>query len=109
MDSKQRIEPDDALRDTVERAVGVTIPVPLSKRLDALVQRAEEAGARVYRKDLVAALILDAPESSEELLELFMRYRQAKAADAAFDDDESAEVLHLERAKPGRRPRRETG
>jgi hypothetical protein len=105
MDSKQDIKPGDLLRETVERPIGVAVPVPLSQRLDGLVLRAEEAGARVYRKDLVAALILAAPETPEELLALFTRYRQAKAVDAALVDGDAGDVLRLERAKPGRRLR----
>jgi hypothetical protein len=108
MDLERDIEPSDLLRETVERSIGVTVPVPLSQRLDRLVLRAEEAGARVYRKDLVAALILAAPESPAELLALFTRYRQARAVDAALADDKAGEVLRLERAKPGRRPRRQS-
>lgn len=108
MDSKRDIEPGDLLRETAERPIGVTVPVPLSQRLDGLVIRAEEAGARVYRKDLVAALILAAPETPEELLALFTRYRQARAVDAALADGEAGDVLRLERAKPGRRPRRQS-
>lgn len=109
MDSKGDIEPGDLLRETVERPIGVTVPVPLSKRLDGLVLRAEAAGARVYRKDLVAALILAAPDTPEELLALFTRYRRARAVDAALADGDAGEVLRLERAKPGRRPRRKAG
>jgi hypothetical protein len=108
MDSKRDIEPGDLLRETVERPIGVTIPAPLSQRLDGLVLRAEEAGARVYRKDLVAALILAAPETPEELLALFTHYRQARAVDAALADGEAGDVLRLERTKPGRRPRRQS-
>jgi hypothetical protein len=108
MESKQDIQPGDLLRETFERPIGVTVPVPLSRRLDGLVQRAEEAGARVYRKDLVAALILGAPDTPEELLALFTRYRRARAADAELGDGEAGDVLRLERPKPGRRPRRQS-
>ena|ERR1700741_1234570 len=103
MDNR-KLDPSQPLRDTEERPIGVAVPVPLSRRLDLLVRRAEAAGARAFRKDLVAALILAAPEEPEELLELFLRYRKATAADAAIEQD-AADVLQLDRAKPGRRPR----
>jgi hypothetical protein len=74
-----QIDPSRLLQDTEERPIGISLPVPLSKRLDLLVERAERAGARAYRKDILAALILAAPEDPEELLDLFSRYRRATA------------------------------
>jgi hypothetical protein len=106
MDKRGEINPSRALRDAEQTSIGLTVPVPLSQRLDRLVNRAEQAGARVYRKDLVAALILAAPETPDELFQLFTRYRTATAADAALADEPRAQVLRLERPKPGRRPRR---
>jgi hypothetical protein len=99
------VDPSRPLRHVEERAIGLQVPVPISKRLDVLVERAEAAGIRVYRKDLVAALILAAPDSSEELMELLVRYRRATASDAAVDSHGTADVLSLDRARPGRRPR----
>src|SRR5258707_4563678 len=108
MDSRRDIDSGDLLRETVERPIGVSVPVPLSKRLDGLVLRAEAAGARVYRKDLVAALILAAPDTPDELLALFTHYRQANAGDRALPDGDTRDVRRLQRAKPGRRPGRES-
>jgi hypothetical protein len=99
------IDPARPLQETEERPIGVSLPVPLSRRLDLLVERAERAGARAYRKDILAALILAAPESSEELLKLFTRYRKATAGEARLADEPRAAVLKLQRAKPGRRVR----
>lgn len=102
---KENLDPTRPLRETEERPIGVSVPTPLSKRLDRLVELAESAGARAYRKDLVAALILAAPESPEELLRLYMQYRTATAADAGIGQEPDAAVLQLQRPKPGRRPR----
>jgi hypothetical protein len=99
------VDPVRALRETQERSIGVSVPILLSQRLDELVRLTETAGARLYRKDLVAALLLAAPEDPEELLQLFLRYRKATAAEAAIGDATEGTVLKLERPKPGRRPR----
>ncbi len=105
MARREDVNPNRPLRETEERSIGVSVPLPLSRRLDLLVKRAERAGARAYRKDIVAALILAAPEEPEELLQLFTRYRTATAADAGLADEPGATVLRLQRPKPGRRPR----
>lgn len=101
-----QIDPSRLLQDTEERPIGISLPVPLSKRLDLLVERAERAGARAYRKDILAALILAAPEDPEELLDLFSRYRRATAAEASFAGEPRSTVLRHQRRKPGRRVRR---
>ena len=93
------------LRECPERPIGVSVPASISARLDALVDLAEEAGPRLYRKDLVAALILAAPENGEELAELFLQFRRATVDDAAVSDDQLAHVLDLRRRRPGPRPR----
>ena len=55
-----QIDASRLLQDTEERPIGISLPLPLSKRLDLLVERTERAGARAYRKDILAALILAA-------------------------------------------------
>lgn len=92
------------LRDCPEMAVGVSLPLPVSRRLDLLVERLEAEGNRAYRKDLVGALILAAPESGSDLEELVRRYRRAVARDARVAGDAAA-VLDGSRPKPGRRPK----
>ena len=85
--------------------MGIALPLPLSRRLDLLVERTELSGARVYRKDILAALVLAAPESPSELAGLFARYRTATAGDARVTDHPRSAVLERDRPKPGRRPR----
>jgi hypothetical protein len=84
-------------------AVGLALPLPLTRRLDLLVGRAEDEGARAYRKDVVGALILFAPESAAELDELVRRYRKARAGDARVAGEPAAAVLDATRPRPGRR------
>jgi len=91
---------------TEERAIGVSVPVPLSARLDRLVELIEQQGHRVYRKDLVAALLLAASEDPAELADLITRYRTAEVSAAAVGGSAGGDVVELSRAKPGPRPRR---
>jgi hypothetical protein len=97
-------EPDRILCKTEERPIGVSVPVLVSQRLDALVKRAEGAGHRAYRKDIVAALVLAAPEDPAELAKLVTEYRTAKP-EAAQVEGEPRAAVHQLRSKPGRRPR----
>jgi hypothetical protein len=100
------LDPELPLRKAPERAIGVYIPTPLSKRLDLLVELLERAGIRAFRKDLVAALILAAPESEDDLSRLVISYRKAASREAALGENGAAQVLELRPDKPGRRPRR---
>jgi hypothetical protein len=99
------IDPCDLLRDVEERSIGVSLPVPVSKRLDRLVELTETEGVRVFRKDLVGALLLAATDDPKALAALLTKYRTATAGDAALSGEPVAEVLELARAKPGRRRR----
>jgi hypothetical protein len=104
--ARNRIQPGDELRSVEERPIGVSVPVPISWRLDQLVELAESTGARVFRKDLVAALVLASTEDPDELSRLVGDYRTATAAEAAVGSGSVAEVLELRPAKPGRRRKR---
>jgi hypothetical protein len=106
MTKHDEINPDEALHEAEERQVGVSLPIQISHRLDRLVTLATSGGLRVYRKDLVAALVLSAAEDPDKLTELLLRLGKAKNRDAMADDEQGAKVLRLERPKPGRRPRR---
>ena len=60
--------------------------------------------ARAYRKDLIGALILAAPETAAELDKLVRSYRRASARDARVGKSATS-VLDPSRPRPGRRPR----
>jgi hypothetical protein len=100
MDEETRL-----LRSSEARQNSFVLPVAVSNRLDRLVERAEQQGIQTSRKDLVAALILTAPEDPPLLLELSLRYGKATTRDAALDGEPETIVLHLVRPRPGRRPR----
>lgn len=104
MTKSARIDAQSPLRESEERPIGVSVPTPLSRRLDQLVELAEDTGLRVYRKDLVAALIFAAPETAAELSKLLLDFRTAKAGDARVSGSQGT-VLELATPKPGRRSR----
>jgi hypothetical protein len=94
---------DKRLVDCPESTIGLSLPSPLSERLDQLVRLAEDAGERTTRKEIVASLILCAPTDGPALSE---RIRQLRAAvvHEAIAPDESG-LVRLARHGPGPRSR----
>lgn len=73
---------DGRISEGLLRQVGVRWPVGVDKLLDELVQRANQAGAKCNRRELTAALVVAAHETSgDQLREVLVRYRQAKVED----------------------------
>jgi hypothetical protein len=80
-------------------------PLPISRRVDALADLVEESsGERPDRKDLVGALVLDAPTTAPDLVAKLATYRSAKAGDALRDGLPARKVLSTDKDPPGRRP-----
>ncbi|MFC6041664.1 hypothetical protein ACFPYL_01175 [Nocardioides hankookensis] len=76
----------------------------MDQRLDDLVARAYAAGEEVNRRTLLAALLLNADFSGEELRDILHRYRVAQVKDAPLQAvDANGQVLHFRRHKPGPR------
>jgi hypothetical protein len=92
-----------------ERQIGVSLPAPLDVRLNTLVDRADEAGARTSRKELLAALVLDAPTTARELAELVRKVRVASGKDAAGEDVDAGRMSFAAQIRPGPRPRSRRG
>jgi hypothetical protein len=84
----------------------VTVPAPLSDRLNALVDLLDAAGERTSRKELIAALIFATQPLSEQLADMLRAYRHASVRDALVEPDRDAETVQLAPRKPGPRPRR---
>jgi len=80
---------------------------PVDQRLSALVRRAIDAGESdsLTRSELLAALVLHAPDDGEALHQIIRRYRKAQVRDAVVTDGEApvADLVLLEERKPGRR------
>ena len=83
-------------------ALMTRLPSPVSLRLDALVARAARLGT-VFRQDLVGALAVRSLPDRDRLLELYERYHQATAGDAALDGMRKRDLLSPQPPQPGRR------
>jgi hypothetical protein len=106
MTPRRRIPSDSPLRDAPEEGIGVTVPAPLSDRINALVDLLDAAGERTSRKELIAALILAARPLSDELANTLRAYRRASVRDALVEPDRAGETVQLAPRRPGPRPRR---
>jgi hypothetical protein len=98
----------DHVAGSPERVITVKMPAAVSDRLDSLVRRVEVVrhldGERVVergtsRKELLAALIYDAPVKEKELNEKLARYRRARVASTILRARDGDHVL-----LPGHRP-----
>lgn len=98
--------PETKLTACEQRSITIGLPGPLNERLDRLVELADEEGARTNRKELLAALVLAAPESAAQLDDLVRTFRKAHARHAAVAEDLGA-VLTFKRHLPG--PRKKSG
>jgi hypothetical protein len=87
------------LRSTPKKQIVVTIPAPLSGRLDALVALADEDGTPTARNEILSALIAS-PWEPDDLAELVREYRSATVRRALVPGQDQALVL-----KPTKRPR----
>jgi hypothetical protein len=98
--------------DSPERSVALKIPAAISDRLDSLVKKVEvvrtvDGEKRVERgtsrKELVAALIYDAPARKHDLNRKLERYRGARVASTVLGQ-RSAKRVVLRGHRPGPRP-----
>ena len=103
MTGGQSVAGDERLVDCEEAIVGLSLPSPLSERLDQLVRLAESAGERTTRKEVVASLILCAPTDGLALSEAIRQLRTSVVRDA-LEPDAGGRVL-LSRHGPGPRTR----
>lgn len=102
---KARVDARKRLRDCNEAAVGLALPRPLSDRVDALVALIDDYGERTSRKELIAALILDAPADPIRLAGLLSTYRRATAKDALLDPKSAGATIPVTDRRPGPRAR----
>jgi hypothetical protein len=100
-----RLEADSRAHLTPTKQAAIMWPLPADRRLDQLVELANEAGAATRRNELAAALVADATTSSEELLQLVLAWRRALVRDVVIDVPPGGDVTYLPRYGPGRRRR----
>lgn len=106
MTARRRISADTPLPECPEKRIGLSLPAPISERLDDLVALVEAAGERTNRKELVALLILAAPREAEEVSVLLREYRRTKARDAQLVAKTDQPTITIRSHRPGPRPRR---
>jgi len=100
-----RLEADSKAHLTPSKQAAIMWPLPADRRLDQLVELANEAGAGTRRNELAAALVADATTSAEELLQLVLAWRRALVRDVVIDVRPGDDVTYLPRYGPGRRRR----
>jgi hypothetical protein len=101
----EQIPPETPLPSCPERAIGLSLPIPITARIDLLVELAEQAGERTSRKEIVATCILGAPDGAEELVRWLRLYRKSPADSTATGGARLEDVLELRPARPGPRAR----
>ncbi|MFF4876339.1 hypothetical protein [Micromonospora sp. NPDC000668] len=105
MTTRRRISADTLLPECPEKRIGLALPAPISERLDELVRLAEANGDRTNRKELVASLILAAPESGADVSDLLHAYRRSSARAARLDGNADEPTIAIRSHPPGPRPR----
>src|SRR5689334_10504669 len=106
MTTRRRISADTPLPECPEKRIGLSLPAPISERLDDLVTLVEAAGERTNRRELVASLILAAPAEAEEISVLLRNYRRGTARDAQLVANTDQQTIAVRSHRPGPRPRR---
>src|SRR5713101_10094686 len=101
----EQIPSETPLPSCPERSVGLSLPVPISARLDLLVRLAEQAGERTSRKEIVAACILGAPDGADELVRWLRIYRSSPAESVYTSGSKLVDMLESPSVRPGPRPR----
>jgi len=98
-----RLEADLKASAAVTKQAGLTWPMPADRRLDQLVELANEAGAGTRRNELAAAIVAAAEADGEVLLRPVLQWRRSKVRDVIVNPPEESSVIHFPRYGPGRR------
>jgi hypothetical protein len=87
----------------ITKQAGLSWSLPADRRLDQLVEMANESGASTRRNELAAATVAAAPNDGELLLQLVLRWRRALVRDVVVDTPQESSAVYLPRYGPGRR------
>jgi hypothetical protein len=98
-----RLEADLKAGTAVTKQAGLTWPMPADRRLDQLVELANEAGAATRRNELAAAIVAAAEADGEVLLQLVLQWRRSTVRDVIVNPPPESSVIHFPRYGPGRR------
>jgi hypothetical protein len=98
-----RLDADLKASKTITKPAALSWPLPADRRLDQLVELANEVGAATRRNEMAAAIIAGQESEPEALLQLILRWRRARVADVVLDPAPDSGVIYLPRYGPGRR------
>lgn len=87
----------------VPKAASLNWPLPADRRLDQLVELANEAGAATRRNEMAAAIIAAQEPNPELLLQLVLRWRRVRVADVVVEARPESGIVYLPLYGPGRR------
>jgi hypothetical protein len=106
---KAPLKATDRLIEAEARTLGQRVPEPLQQRLIELCDAVYDAGEphRPTKADLIAALILAAPEDPDELVALIGAYGRATVGDALLARPAEGDVIQFAPRTSG--PRRRSG
>lgn len=90
---------------TLPKAAAISWPIAADRRLDQLVEIANEHGAATSRSELCAAIVAAVAADGDELLHLVLAWRTARVREVVLDVAEEAQLVLLPRFGPGRRKR----
>jgi hypothetical protein len=85
------------------RPVGISLPGPIDSRLDQLWLMVRTAGQPATRQEIVAALVLESPETPDALVSLLSRYRAAGVTDPLLGAAKWKPAEAAAPKRPGRR------
>jgi hypothetical protein len=100
-----RLDANHVAAETVSKASAISWPFPVDRRLDQLVELANQAGANTRRYELAAALVAASEPDGEMLLRLVIAWRRLRVREVVLDVPEAAQVVDIPRYPPGRRRR----
>lgn len=100
-----RFDADHVAADTVPKASAIAWPFPVDRRLDQLVELANQSGANTRRYELAAALVAAAAPDGDALLRLVIEWRRSRVREVVLDVPEATKVVDIPRYPPGRRRR----
>ncbi|MDX6286031.1 MAG: hypothetical protein QOG53_1516 [Frankiales bacterium] len=85
------------------KAAAITWPLAVDRRLDQLVQLANQAGARTQRSELAAAIIAGVAPDARGLLDAVISFRTQDVRDVILGVPKSATAVRVPRYGRGRR------
>jgi hypothetical protein len=92
--------------DVARRNAGIDWSYAVDGLLNALVARANEAGAKTNRRELTSSIIC-AVDAEQGLLEMVIKYRQLRVGAVKLAPPAQDNVIRVDRFGPG--PRRARG